>query len=110
MQLDRQQFRPPPNSGMKHTNTILHQLLQFLPRQRFQKVVDRHQGDYRARTLICWDQLLAMLFMQLSGQVSLRDLVAAFRSKQSHHYHLGSGTISRSSLADANGKRPHIIF
>ncbi len=95
---------------MKHTNSIFHQLLQFLPRQRFQSVVDRHKGDHRTRSLTCWDQLVALLFAQLSGRKSLRDLVDTFNSKQAHHYHLGTRAISRSSLADANGKRPTAIF
>ncbi len=95
---------------MKHTNSIFHQLLQFLPRQRFQSVVDRHKGDHRTRSLTCWDQLVALLFAQLSGRKSLRDLVDTFNSKHAHHYHLGTRAISRSSLADANGKRPTAIF
>ena len=95
---------------MKHSNSILHQLLKFLPRQRFQAVVDRHQGDRRTRSLSCWDQLVALLFAQLSGRQSLRDLVDTFNSKRSHHYHLGTRTLHRSSLADANRKRPTAIF
>lgn len=95
---------------MKHSNSIFHQLLQFLPRQRFQTMVDRHQGDHRTRSLSCWDQLLALLFAQLSGRQSLRDLVDTFNSQRAHHYHLGTRTISRSSLADANSKRPTAIF
>lgn len=95
---------------MNHTNSILHQLLQYLPRQRFQEAVNRHHGDYRTRSLRCWDQLVAMLYLQLSGRTSLRDLIDTFNSKQAHHYHLGTRMISRSSLADANGKRPQIIF
>ena len=95
---------------MKHTNTILNQLLKFLPRQQFQTTVDRHKGDYRTRSLRCWDQLVVMLFSQLSGRHSLRDLVDTFNSKQSHHYHLGTREISRSSLSDANSKRPIMIF
>ncbi len=51
-----------------------------------------------------------MLFSQLSGRHSLRDLVDTFNSKQSHHYHLGTRTIRRSSLAEANSKRPKLIF
>ena len=51
-----------------------------------------------------------MLFSQLSGRHSLSDLVDSFNSKQSHHYHLGTREISRSSLADANSKRPRMIF
>jgi putative transposase len=52
---------------MKHHNIVLHQLLNFLPRPAFQAVVDRHNGDYRTRTLSCWDQLVSLLFCQLSG-------------------------------------------
>ncbi|MBE9563883.1 MAG: IS4 family transposase [Proteobacteria bacterium] len=95
---------------MKHHNTVLHQLLNFLPRQRFQTVVDRHHGDYRTRSLSCWDQLISLLFCQISGRQSLRDLVDSFNSKSAHHYHLGSRQIRRSSLADANRDRPVAIF
>lgn len=95
---------------MKHTNIILSQLLKLLPRQRFQATVDRYKGDYRTRSLRCWDQLVVMVFSQLSGRQSLRDLVDTFNSKQAHHYHLGTSNISRSSLADANAKRPRMIF
>ena len=95
---------------MKHTNIIFHQLLKSLPRQRFQDVVDRHQGDKRIRTLSCWDQLVALLFAQLTGRQSLRDLVDCFNSQKNCHYHLGTRTISRSSLSDANKNRPSEIF
>ncbi|MBT3724646.1 MAG: IS4 family transposase [Gammaproteobacteria bacterium] len=95
---------------MKYHNTVLHQLLNFLPRQRFQAVVDRHNGDHRTRSLSCWDQLVSLLFSQLSGRQSLRDLVDSFNSKNAHHYHLGTRLIRRSSLADANRDRPIAIF
>ena len=95
---------------MKHTNSIFHQLLQFLPRQTFQKTVDRHQGDFRTRQLSCWDQLLSLLFCQLSGSQSLRDTVDGYNSQQARHYHLGTDTICRSSLADAYQKRPIKIY
>ncbi|WP_366511866.1 DUF4372 domain-containing protein [uncultured Amphritea sp.] len=42
--------------------------------QRFQIVVDRHQGDRRVHALSCRDQLLALMFAQRSGRQSLRDL------------------------------------
>lgn len=51
-----------------------------------------------------------MLFGQLSGQQSLRDLVSGYNSKNGHHYHLGTRLIRRSSLADANGSRPTDIL
>ena len=58
----------------------------------------------------CWDQLTALLFGQLTGSRSLRDLVTGFNSKSAHHYHLGTRTIHRSSLSDANSKRPTKVF
>jgi len=45
----------------------------------------------------------------VSGE-PLRDLVDSFNSKKSHHYHLGTKIISRSSLSDANSSRPSIIY
>jgi len=95
---------------MIHHNTAFHQRLKSLPRQRFQAMVDRHKGDHRTRQLSCWDQLIAMLFCQLSGRQSLRDLEDGFNSKKTHHYHLGTRAIHRSSLSDANYKQPVAIF
>ena len=95
---------------MKYHNTIFRQLLTFIPRNRFQDTVDRHNGDHRIRTLSCWDQFVTLLFGQLSGRISLRDLVLGFNSKGSHHYHLGTKAVKRSSLSDANNKRPVEIF
>ena len=95
---------------MKHHNIVLHQLLKFLPRQRFQAVVDCYNGDHRTRPLSYWNQLVSLLFCQLSGRQSLRDLVAGFNSKSVHHYHLGTRLIRRSSLSDANRDRPLAIF
>ncbi len=95
---------------MKHSNTVFHQLLKYLPRHRFQETVNRHQGDRRIRSMSCWDQLTALLFGQLTGSRSLRDLVTGFNSKSAHHYHLGTRTIRRSSLSDANSHRPTAVF
>ncbi|WP_157794226.1 DUF4372 domain-containing protein, partial [Endozoicomonas ascidiicola] len=41
---------------MKHHNSVFQQLLKTIPRHQFQKVVDRHNGDHRIRTLTCWTQ------------------------------------------------------
>ena len=95
---------------MKHSNSIFNQILKFIPRHTFQKVVDRHGGDYRTRTLSCWDQLVVLLFAQLNSQTSLRAIETTFNSQRSKLYHLGSRHISRSSLSDANGNRPTEIF
>jgi len=95
---------------VKHSNSIYYQLLKFIPRHTFQKVVDRHKGDHRIRTLSCWDQLVVLLFAQLNSQNSLRGIETTFNSQRSKLYHLGASIISRSSLADANKNRPAAIY
>lgn len=95
---------------MKHSNNIFHQLLKHLPRHQFQKTVDRHGGDHRVRTLPCWVQLVSLIFAQMTGRTSLRDLEENFNAKHNHHYHLGVKGIKRSSLSDANNSRPSAIF
>lgn len=95
---------------MKHHNSVFQQLLKVIPRHQFQKVVDRHNGDHRMRKLSCWTQLVAMMFVQLAGRVSIRDLVENFNACHNHHYHLGVSRIKRSSLSDANNHRTASIF
>ncbi len=95
---------------MKHHNSVFQQLLKVIPRHQFQKVVDRHNGDHRVRKLSCWTQLVAMMFAQLAGRISIRDLVENFNACHNHHYHLGVSHIKRSSLSDANNQRTANIF
>jgi hypothetical protein len=51
-----------------------------------------------------------MLFGQLSGKKSLRDLVFSKGSHQQKLYHLGLAPAKRSILAEANEKRPALII
>jgi len=54
--------------------------------------------------------LVALIYAQLSGNDSLRGVVAGFNANPQHHYHLGTGQLSRSTLSDANARRPAGIF
>ena len=76
-----------------------------LSRGAFERVVQRHQADKHSKGFRCWDQLIAMIYAQLSGCRSLRELEVGFNAQTTHHYHLGSRTIKRSTLAEANTKR-----
>lgn len=96
---------------MAHNNTVLGQMLQLLPRHVFEHQVETHgwQGP-KPRKLSYWSQLVAMLFAQLSGKKSLRDLVFSLGRHQRKLYHLGLDPVKRSTLADANEQRPARIF
>jgi hypothetical protein len=96
---------------MAHLNTLMGQLLQLIPRHVFDHLVDSHawQGP-RPRKFSYWSQLGTMLYAQLSGRKSLRDLVFSLNRQGRKFYHLGLAGVKRSTLADANEQRPAVIF
>ena len=97
---------------MAHHNTVLNQMLQFLPRHVFQHQVETHGGQGpQPRKLSYWSQLVAMLYAQLTGKKSLRDLVFSLGRHRPKLYHLRiRRPVKRSTLADANERRPVRIF
>lgn len=96
---------------MAHLNTVLGQMLQLLPRHVFDHIVDTHAwAGPQPRKLTYWSQFVAMLYAQLSGCKSLRDLVFSLNQHVQKFYHLGLCLLKRSTLAEANEHRPAIIF
>jgi hypothetical protein len=95
---------------MRHENSIFSHLLKIFPRQRFERMVAAHDGDHRVRNLRCWDQFVALLYGQLTGCESLRELEAGFNSHAERHYHLGCHAIKRTTLAVANASRPVALY
>jgi hypothetical protein len=69
--------------------SVFSQLVDHLPMRRFQTLVHRYRGDYKVREFSCRDQLLAMIFAQLTRCESLRDIHAAFAARTTLRYHLG---------------------
>jgi len=95
---------------MRHHNTLLHGLLQFIPWRRFDALVDEHGSDWRVRRLSSRSQLIALIHAQLSGASSLREIEATLASQQARLYHLGAVAPKRSTLADANAERSADVF
>ena len=93
---------------MAHYNTIFSQMLKIVPRHELEACVRAYQGDKWVKHFSCWNQFVALLFFQMTGRKSLRDLVLSLSSKASRLYHLGfrNPKISRSTLSDANRRRP----
>lgn len=88
----------------------LQQVMKGLSRGAFERLVAQYDADKHCKGFSSYDHLVAMVFGQLSGAQSLRTLEAGFNSQQTHHYHLGTGRVSRSTLADANNKRTSAVF
>ena len=95
---------------MRHHNSVMHGVLKSIPWAQFDALVDEHRADARVRRLSTKAQLVAMLYGQLSGAASLREIEAGLQSHASRLYHLGAAPAARSTLADANRERPHQVF
>ena len=96
---------------MNTGKTVFSQVMEFLPLHEFRKCVERYQGDYKVQKFSCMDQFLCMAFAQLTYRESLRDIESCLRSMQTKLYHMGfRGSISRSTLADANENRDWRIY
>ena len=96
---------------MNQGQYIYSQLTDFLPKRIFDGIVVKYDGDKRVRHFSCWNQLLSMVFGQLTGRDSLRDLMVSIEPHKPKYYHLGFGKgTSRSNFANANEKRDSRIF
>jgi IS4 transposase len=97
-------------SAMPHHNTVLRDILKLVPWHRFEALVDEHDADARVRRLSTKGQFLALLYGQLSGASSLREIVTGLSSHAARLYHLGAERVRRSTFSDANAKRPVEVF
>jgi len=96
---------------MNNGKYVFSQLAEFLPHRVFDSIVDKHLGNRYVKHFTCWNQLLCMVFGQLTNRDSLRDLIVVLDAHASKSYHLGFGkTVTRSNLSKANEKRKSKIF
>lgn len=95
---------------MRHHNSVFHEVSKHIPWAVFDRLVDEHEADRRVRRLSTRSQLMALLYGQLSGAQSLREIEAGLSSHRARLYHVGTQAPSRSTLADANAKRAHEVF
>lgn len=64
----------------------------------------KYKGDKYVKHFSCWNELLVMMFGQLSNHNSLLDLKSTISAHSDKSYHLGFGkSITRSNLSKANG-------
>lgn len=95
-----------------HTGKLVFaQLTDCLSSSVFAQCVSRYAGNYPMRSFSHWDQLLCMMFAQLTSRASLRDITVCLQSHAPKLYHAGiRGAIARTTLADANEQRDCNIF
>lgn len=96
---------------MNQGKYVFAQVGSFLPQRVFDRIVLKYKGNYKIRHFTCWNQMLCMMFGQLSNRESLRDLVLTINAHPGKLYHLGFGqSVSKTNLAVANEQRSWLLY
>lgn len=96
---------------MNQDKYVFAQLVEFLNNEKFRRIVAKYGGDRYVKHFTCWNQLLVMMFGQLTNRESLRDLIVIIEAHRNKCYHLGFGKhVTKSNLAKANQSRDCRIF
>lgn len=85
--------------------------MEFIPRYQFDKLVKLYKGDWHVKNLNSYHHLLHLLFGQLTGCDSLRDICLCLEAHSRILYHLGfRKAVNHTSLSRANENRDYRIF
>jgi hypothetical protein len=95
---------------MLHQNIVFHSLLKQVPWDKFEQIAEKFGADDLVRKLTTKRHFIALLYGQLSGASSLREIVTGMASYRTRLYHLGAAPVKRSTLSDANRERPWQAF
>jgi len=75
---------------VRHWNSVFHDLLKRVPWTAFDRLVAESGSDEGTRSFTSRQHLTALLFAQLSGASSLREIEATMASHQGRLYHCGA--------------------
>src|SRR5215831_4854023 len=95
---------------MRHQNIVFRDLLKHVPWHQLERIVEAYGADQLSRKLTTKRHLVALLYGQFSGGMSLREIVAGMESHETRLYHLGAAPVKRSTVSDANRDRPYQVF
>jgi hypothetical protein len=93
-----------------HQQTIFNELLQFLPFKTFDSLVGQHKVDRYKKLFSAKNLLITLLYAQIAGKESLRDIETSLSVHNQHYYHLGIQSIKRSTVAYNNNLCNYDIF
>src|SRR6266853_3192619 len=96
--------------GMQYRSSIFGNLRKPIDRRQFREIVERHDADAYDKSFKSWDHMVTLVGAQLGCITSLRGLELAFNANSHQHYHLGVCKVARSTLSDANARRPAGVF
>lgn len=95
---------------MAHNNTVLNQILQLVPRHEIEGLSKQHHQGRMFRSANRWSQFVTLVFAQITGRVSLRDVLTGMNSQRHKLYHLGVRLLPRSTLSRLNKDKPYSLY
>jgi hypothetical protein len=85
---------------------VLSQVLEHIHWQTLKRLSARYGSETRVRHFGCRQQLICMVFAQLTWREGLRDIVTCLNARPEALYHLGfREPVARATLAEANEQR-----
>lgn len=96
---------------MIKTGSLFTQVLSLVDRNNFSRAVHQWDAEKGAKGFRCWDQFVAMVFCQLAGADSLREICGGLSTAMGKLAHIGlKQAPCRSTLSYANEHRPWQLF
>lgn len=91
---------------------VFAQMLEFLPKRYFERLVIKHKDRTAGMSPSYWSHMLVIMYGQLIGCHSLRELtdITVAHAKRSFHLGFGKTPINRSVLSKVNSLRDPGIF
>ena len=87
------------------------QVIKLLDKSKILQISRKYGGEHYVKRFDGWTHLIVMLYAVIMRFDSLREIMASIQAEARKLCHLGITTMpSRSTLSDANKRRPEIIF
>lgn len=95
---------------MAHCGAILSKILRFVPRHESESLANGHHSGTVFRTATRWSQFVTIIKAQLSGRISLRDIVGSVSAQAHHLHHFSSAKLTRSNFPRMNENNPYSLY
>ena len=91
---------------------VFAQITQFLPQRQFRRILAKYEDRTKGWTMSHWNHMLVLMFGQLMGCGTLRELtdITTAHGRKSKHLGFGDQPVNRQMLSKANLLRDHHIF
>jgi hypothetical protein len=96
---------------MIKVGSLFTQVLSLIQRKQFDRAVEHYHAEHGAKGFSCWSQFVAMMFCQMAGANSLREICGGLATAMGKLVHLGlKEAPARATLSYANAHRSYQVF